>query len=207
MLDVIAPPRKNTARIAKIRVHQLTVAPQVRSVLSNEVTTLMSYHAPFVKDIITALKFEQSGRASQLCGRILADYLEEEIQSARTFSPRQILIIPMPLHASRVRERGFNQMERICNTLPMHLRDGTSARIVHNTLVRTRATTPQAQLRRAARLTNLKNAFTVNNPAALYDTHVYLIDDVTTTGATLSEAAKTLRQTRCTVTCIALSRA
>jgi ComF family protein len=204
---IIAPPRKHTEHIAQIRLSELAVAPKMHDLLENDVITLMSYHAPHVKDIILALKFEQSSRSSQLCARVLADYLEEDIQSVRSFTPRNIIIMPIPLHASRLKQRGFNQMERICNTLPVHLRDGSSAHLQCKNLMRIHASPPQARLGRKERLSNLRDAFAVKNPALLKGAHVYLIDDVTTTGATLFEAAKTLRHTHCTVTCIALARA
>ena len=207
VLDVIMPLRAHTMRIKKITTRNVSPVPRVFHLLHNDVTTLLSYQNNHVKDIILALKHERSERAAQICAHIVADYLIEEISALRVFSPRPILIMPVPLHESRMRERGFNQMERVLERLPLRLRDGTGATLIHDGLIRTRATLAQARLPRATRLTNMRNAFAVRDVSRVKGSHVFLIDDVTTTGATLEAAALPLRKAKATVTCIALARA
>ncbi len=97
-------------------------------------------------------------------------------------------IVPIPLHAKRLRERGYNQSlllaQRISGVLAVPLLD---------ILVRIRETPPQAGLSGYERRFNLKGAFGLNNNAAQYKGLVLLlVDDVFTTGATLEEAASLL---------------
>lgn len=97
------------------------------------------------------------------------------------------LIVPMPLHASRLAERGFNQAMEICRPLT---RLGNRP-IDNNCCERVRPTAPQEGLTLRERRRNLKNAFACNTD--LGGRHILLVDDVVTTGASASECARTLR--------------
>jgi len=112
----------------------------------------------------------------------------------------------MPLHTERLRERGFNQIEMILERLPSEFRNGRVASI-SPALLRTRSTKQQTRLSREERLRNVAGAFELTEPDALRDAHVIVIDDVTTTGATLTEAAKPLMKRGISVTLLALARA
>ncbi len=99
------------------------------------------------------------------------------------------IIIPVPLHVKRLRQRGFNQAVILANLFFPDNKD----RINVNLLIRTRKTTPQTGLSGKDRRKNLKNAFDVRIPTKLTGKSVLLIDDVFTTGTTLNECAKTLK--------------
>ena len=97
-------------------------------------------------------------------------------------------IIPIPLHRSRMRKRGFNQAEIIARELS----DATGISVCTNALFRIRKTVPQKSLGRKKRQANLQGAFAVSKtwkPCR----NALLIDDIYTTGATLNKAAKMLR--------------
>lgn len=100
------------------------------------------------------------------------------------------IVIPVPLHPRRLLKRGFNQSLEISRTLGKDL----DIPILPNGLTRTRHTRPQTRLGRTARQRNIKGAFVANH-AAIQDRTVLLVDDVYTTGSTLSECARTLRRT------------
>lgn len=97
------------------------------------------------------------------------------------------LIVPMPLHPQRLRERGFNQALEIARPLARH----TDVRLSATSCVRNRDTAPQEGLTLLQRRRNLKNAFACNTDFS--GLHVLLVDDVVTTGASVSECARTLR--------------
>lgn len=100
------------------------------------------------------------------------------------------LILPVPLHKSRLRERGFNQALVLAELFfPEHKK-----RIATTLLVRSQKTTPQTCLSGNERRKNLKKAFTISRPELVKDRSVILIDDVFTTGTTLNECAKTLKK-------------
>ena len=95
------------------------------------------------------------------------------------------LIIPMPMHPARLKERGFNQALEIAKVFSGNKLDYTSA-------IRQKLTPPQASLPFKARVKNIKGAFAINNN--LTGKRVAIVDDVMTTGASLNELAKTLKK-------------
>lgn len=100
------------------------------------------------------------------------------------------LIVPVPLHRARLRERGFNQAILIGEV--MARRWGTP--LLHDTLRRVRPTAPQVALSAAARRENVRGAFAVAVPERIAGQRVLLVDDVCTTGSTLAECARVLRR-------------
>lgn len=124
-------------------------------------------------------------RADLAAGRVLSSLM---IECAADDGPeRPDVLIPIPLHAKRLRERGYNQALELVRPLAQTL--GVPLRV--DALVRMRATPPQTGLDAAARKRNLRGAFAVE-PGVSLPAHVALFDDVMTTGATLREAARTL---------------
>jgi len=99
------------------------------------------------------------------------------------------LILPVPLHPSRLRAREFNQSLLLADRLGKYLMRPIST----TALVRTVVTEPQTSLTRQERLRNLRRAFKVRDAEPFDGRRVLLIDDVFTTGTTLNECAKILR--------------
>ena len=118
----------------------------------------------------------------------LAEWLGETLNDARLRSRRFDLIVPVPLHPARERERGFNQAtliaELLANRLSLPLRP---------VLERIRYTTTQTAYDRAERMENLQDAFRLRKNRDVRGLRVLLIDDVLTTGSTLSECARVLK--------------
>ena len=105
--------------------------------------------------------------------------------SGRTFD----VIVPVPLHPARERERGFNQSALLAELLSDRI-----ALPSKPALERIRYTTTQTAFDRAERMQNLHGAFRLRKKADVRDLRVLLIDDVLTTGSTLSECARVLRR-------------
>lgn len=99
------------------------------------------------------------------------------------------LIMPVPLHSGRLRERGYNQAWELAQELAAALKIASRCDL----LQRTRATSAQTGLDAAARRRNVRGAFRLQ-AGALLPAHVALIDDVMTTGTTLTACAKVLRR-------------
>lgn len=207
ILDAILPLRARTARTRERALEDIPLSPVPHDLLNVRITTLMEYQNPAVEDLVRSLKYDGSRHAAELAAAVLADYLREEIASERTFSPRKILLVPVPLHKSRARERGWNQIELVLKALPEEFRNGTLAKLASHALARTRETKPQTRLPRSERLSNVAGAFAVTDEPLVRGAHVLLIDDVTTTGATLANAATPLRRAGAKVTLLALARA
>ena len=207
IIDAIMPLRARSARMKERGVEDIPLEPTEHELLGVQITTLMDYRNSAVQDLVRALKYDRSRYAAKIAADLLADYLREEIASTRTFSTKQIVLIPIPLHATRRRERGFNQIELVLESLPPEFKDGTLATIAKGALERTRATNPQTKLSRKERIENVVGAFSVADPYKTKNKHVFLIDDVTTTGATLLNAGKPLKKAGARVSLIALARA
>ena len=114
------------------------------------------------------------------------------------------LIIPVPLHLTRLRWRGFNQAQFLAHRLAVAARLPLDA----FALQRVRPTRPQVQLSADERRQNVARAFRVVRPPRVYDRHVLLVDDVYTTGATVNECSRALLQAGAkTVDVLVLARA
>jgi len=207
LLDVLLPRSARTLRTARRKETDIPLVPAVHHLLGIDITTLMDYRDPAVQDLIRSLKYDGSAHSAHICASILADYLQEEISVEKSYSPREILLVPIPLHTARTRERGFNQISVVLDRLPKALRDGTITTLAPHALTRTKATAQQARLPRTERIKNMRDAFEVPRNVDISKSHLFLIDDVTTTGATLASATKTLRKAGAQVTPIALARA
>lgn len=207
LLDAVLPPRARTARTKNLSAEDIPLTPTSHDLLGVKITTLMEYRKQEVQDLIQSLKYDGGGRAAHLCAGVLAEYLMEELSSAKQFSQKKILLVPVPLHASRARARGFNQMALVLQSLPPEFRDDTRSRLAPEVLIRSRATKQQTKLSRSERLSNVAGAFEVPDAGLVKNTHIFLIDDVATTGATLANAATPLRRAGAKVTLLALARA
>ncbi|MBM4125122.1 MAG: ComF family protein [Nitrospira sp.] len=139
-------------------------------------------YAPPLKDAIRLFKYHGKVR--------LADALGDLMTTAWPLLPEVDLMLPVPLHPARLREREFNQALLLADRLNRRLRIPLS----FDNLVRLRLTEPQTDLSRAARLANLRQAFVVRRPGEVKHKRVLLIDDVMTTGTTVNECAKALRK-------------
>jgi ComF family protein len=100
------------------------------------------------------------------------------------------MVLPVPLHKQRLRQRGFNQAGLIAREFGRHL----CIPVRFGVLTRHRATLPQTRLGRRERLHNVRGAFSVGRPEVVRDRSVLLVDDVFTTGTTLSECARVLKR-------------
>ena len=144
--------------------------------------TLAPYLYKYPLDyLVHALKF----RHRLLVARLFANLLIQELAQHE----RPDCIIPVPLHHSRLRERGFNQSLEIAKPLAKQL----AIPLLANQLHRTRRTRPQLQLPLAERTTNLRNAFAIKGKLSTQYQHIVIFDDVVTSGSTANEIAKILR--------------
>ena len=138
---------------------------------------LFRYEFP-VDRIIQAFKYGHQLTMADWAGERLA-----QVINAAEYD----LLIPLPLHPQRLRERGFNQSVEIARRIARH----TGIPLDQQTLIRTRATAPQAELAMKERARNVRGAFECQTDHS--GRRLLLIDDVMTTGATLREAARVLK--------------
>jgi ComF family protein len=142
---------------------------------------LFSYQDPIIK-MVSQFKFHEK----LLYGRLFSQLLIKKIRQQQLELPE--LLIPIPLHSSRLRERGYNQALELAKPLAkfFHLK------LNYRDLVRTRVTQQQSTIKKNDRASNVKNAFAVRQKISAK--HVGLIDDVMTTGHTVNECANVLKK-------------
>src|SRR5213594_2391409 len=138
-----------------------------------------------VRQIVHEFKYGRQIHLRHLVARWLHAALDDERLRGRRFD----VILPVPLHATRLRERGFNQASLLAALLSAQT--SISSKPV---LERIRYTTTQTALDRAERMENLHNAFRLRKNADVRGLRVLLIDDVLTTGSTLNECARVLKR-------------
>jgi len=133
--------------------------------------------------ILHSLKYENNPEVGALLGKWYAQVLKET-----GFEKFPELIIPIPLHLKRQRKRGYNQSEYFAKGLGERL----EIPVVLDTLIKTKDTKTQTKKTKEERWENMTSAFTITNKNSLKDKHILLVDDVSTTGATLEIAIETL---------------
>ena len=168
----------------------------------NSISGADSFTAAFeyngkISPAIILLKQGVKGNAVYALGKALAEVLE-----SNEISQKIDVIIPIPLYKSDKRQRGFNQAELIAKEVGRILKINISA----DNVEKIRKTKAQKTLTKKERKVNLKNAFEVKSPEKIKGKRVLLIDDVCTTGSTLTNITKLLRnngaaEIHCAVCC------
>ncbi len=141
-----------------------------------------------LRGLVRLLKYERVLPVASVLGGMLAGVIEELLAGC---SDKHLLLIPVPMHKNKRRERGFNQAELIARAAVKRLRP---VELATNVMVRQRATVSQVGLSREERITNMRDAFRVRDRRLVRGRTVILVDDVMTTGTTLSECARVLKQ-------------
>ena len=138
-----------------------------------------------VRQIIHEFKYGHQIHLRHLVARWLNAALDDDRIRGRRFD----VIVPVPLHPARQRERGFNQARLLAELLSAQTLIPSKP-----ILERIRYTTTQTALDRSERMENLHNAFRLRKNADVRGLRVLLVDDVLTTGSTLSECARVLKR-------------
>lgn len=136
-----------------------------------------------VRGLIRDMKFRCLTRQAPKLGQLLAYALPPDRYIEAD------MIVPVPLHADRLKERGFNQTALIFSAWA-----DKQKLIWADVLTRTRPTAPQWELNLKERRANIKGAFKVTRPELVAGKHILLVDDIFTTGLTMNECARILKQ-------------
>ncbi len=182
LLDWLLPPSPEALLLRTVEPALLRTLYTPQSV--GQHLALTTYANPIIRAAIKENKFHNNRHATQLLATLLGLWCKENAMPT--------VIIPIPLSARRQRERGYNQVtvvaKRLCSECPF-------VSVATDILHRTRHTVPQTSLQRTERKQNVTGVFALKNRDWLHkltDHHVVILDDVATTGATLSEARATV---------------
>jgi ComF family protein len=144
-----------------------------------------------LREAIHVLKYDGLHPAARKLGAMLAEAMAQLLSQG----PAEMLVVPVPLHSSKHRQRGFNQARALAQGAIEALSRSHpewKLTLAPSTLMRLRATETQAGLTPTQRRKNVRGAFKVTDPAAVRQRNVLLVDDILTTGATARAAAQSL---------------
>ncbi len=177
------------ALCTRCRPEQGRLAPDLA--LGSQICARWAYDGPLSRAVLQ-LKFSAALALAGPLGRLLASdpwfYADERGEAWE-------LVMAVPLHWRRRVARGFDQSELLLRWALRHAPippSGPPPRPLYRGLVRTRSTSPQSELPARRRLGNVEQAFAVRHPGQVRGRRVLVIDDVTTTGATLQACIQTL---------------
>ena len=138
-----------------------------------------------IKELIHSFKYKGKDYLGKVLSRLLTEFILEYDLPMEHID----IILPIPLHAARMREREFNQAFILGEALAKEFNKNIS----QTALCRNRNTLTQTELKPQERLSNVLGSFSVIDKKAVEDKNILLVDDVLTTGSTASEAARALK--------------
>lgn len=139
-----------------------------------------------LKTLMHLYKYHQKTGLRFVFAQLIIDFIATYQLDIEQFD----ILVPIPLSSVKQRERGYNQSEWLAKSIAAHYRKP----LITNILEKNQETQSQTRLTRKERWTNIKGTFTIKHPMRIKNQSILIIDDLLTTGATLSEAALALKQ-------------
>ncbi|MES2436571.1 MAG: hypothetical protein V4519_01030 [Patescibacteria group bacterium] len=161
---------------------------------SSYISSLFIYKDPQVQKAIWDLKYRGNKQSAYVFGELIYSTLLEKLSEEHIFTALENpILIPLPLSKQRKKERGWNQSALLCKAI-IHFDLAHTLTYQDKVLIKVRHTNPQTKLSKKERLENLKDCFCINSnyKDSIIGRDIVLIDDVTTTGSTISEARNVL---------------
>ncbi|MFA7194062.1 MAG: phosphoribosyltransferase family protein [Candidatus Paceibacterota bacterium] len=153
--------------------------------------TSLSYRSSIVRDLIHGLKYDKNFYASSICAQLVAENI---LELSKKENISGAIIIPIPRLKSRIQKYGFNQCEILCVEILKNLEiKKLNFKYFPKILIQHKNFETQTKLSRKNRIANAEQSFSVKSPGAIAGQKIILIDDVWTTGATLLDAERALK--------------
>ncbi|KKR07349.1 MAG: hypothetical protein UT32_C0012G0012 [Parcubacteria group bacterium GW2011_GWC2_39_14] len=178
---------QNKCYLCQTETEELGICPACQNESKiDSIIVATPYTGNIAGQMVESLKYNYVEDLAPILSRLIEKRIERD--KLKTLVTNKLLI-PIPLHKKRFLERGFNQSELLAEELGQRFH----CQVENKLLKRIRYTAQQAKLTRTERLENIKEAFIAGSISQNLE-EVILVDDVVTTGSTLSEAAKALKQ-------------
>ncbi len=195
VLDALFPKKESIVHLESLKASDLrtllTVSPRTPEPWMH---ALFAYKNPRARDYIWQIKYADNKTLTQTAGELLAEEIVSHIEDETFSIGTNFVLVAIPGSLEHTKEKGFNQTHELCSVVA-NLVSPTLLKYIPHALTKVRETPPQASIHnRGDRIKNLIHAFQVNPSFApeLYGKHIILIDDVLTTGSTLTEARRAL---------------
>ena len=161
----------------------------------DNILAVFDYRDPVIKKAIWELKYHHKHYIGERLGQLLYEFLIEDISEMKThIAGRAILVIPVPISNKKTKLRGYNQTNAIARGFCDKANKGTFE-LKKNIIYKKVETLPQARItNRKRRLENVRGVFGIKNEDEVKGRTIIVVDDVTTTGGTISEVMKVLKQ-------------
>ena len=197
LIDLVLPRRCVGCRLSGSYICNscLAALPPALETEAAGTSALFEYRDPRIKRLIWQLKYRGITAIADIFGVLLYQNLLESLADWQSYHPattEQWLVIPLPLSPERRRSRGYNQAELLARAL---VKTAPSILKLESGLLEKIKNTPtQVSIKnRSQRLQNLKGAFAITKPELVRGRRLILVDDVITTGGTMSEARRVLK--------------
>ncbi len=191
LFEIVFPKKKHSAAVEKRGV--LMITRQKEPIQNKGHFALLSYNSASVKDFLYAIKYEQHRESIEVAADMLREYIYDEIQEMEVLQKMHYALCAIPITEERKVSNGYNHLHVIFDVLYAHLSDSTlPIQDKRDLLTWTRQVNRQSRLRnRSDRFKNVSGAMATTDQ--LFSNTIYfVIDDITTTGATLAEARHVL---------------
>jgi ComF family protein len=195
IFDLLLPRPRDAVRARSISETELASLLHPRILPGKKwVRALFPYHDERVRAVIKSIKYYNERKSSELMGALAADYILDVVAEQKAFEGwHDVIVAPIPSSPKRLRERGYNQAERLASSIYNELALSKVEGLTYNPHLLTRKDrTSQVHVMRSKRKENIRNAFSVPNPERVEGRFIILIDDVVESGATLVDARRAL---------------
>jgi len=194
LIDFLFPKPEDIYDLEHMTVGELTaLLPSPRE--TEEAISVFGYDDSRVREIIWEIKYRKNKTLAEKVAEILYDVLKQELSEHAVMDNfKNPLLIPLPMSAARRKERGFNQTEVLCEKL---VELDTEKLFVYapHILIKDRHTESQTKTSsKRERVRNIEYSMKVLNADEVKGKNIVLLDDVSTTGATMREAKRALRE-------------
>jgi len=195
ILDIILPKNIEEVAIEKMSGSDiLNTIEEAHEIKNNNYKALFQYKNKLSKKAIWAIKYNKNNIITNKFSCLLYDFILENISDEMIFSNfNNPILIPIPMHPKNLKERGYNQSELIVKDIEK-IDNNKNFSFCYNALQKIKETPHQSKLKnKNERLKNLKDCFFADEKL-VKNKNIILIDDVITTGTTMSEATKALKK-------------
>lgn len=194
IIDILFPKEADVRTIETlIQRGALNSLPKAPSLPKEWMYALFHYKHKLVRTLVWHIKFKGNGVFVRAVAISISEEILSYFEEKGLFSSKEWLLVPIPATAIHKKEKGFNQTELVAEKI-METDAQNFVTYTPDALIKYKNTLPQVAIRnRSERMRNLIGAYKVTKPELIFGKNIILIDDVITTGSTLVEARRALR--------------